>query len=466
MEPEIYMTNNDFDFSKISISQPSAIQGGAYITKIKYDNNPLYIQTPKCLTKQGINDTNKKSYIDLMYTNEDNMVIEWFEHLETKLVNLVYEKRELWFQNDMDLEDIENFFNPITRAFKGGKFHLVRIHIPKNKTINSQYNCTVYDENESIIPIKELNETHTIIPCLEVHGIKFSARNFQIELLGKQFMVLNNKPIFNSCIIKRNSSSSNTNTINNNLIDDSNILYKEHIESIDTSSKVLDENEYSDDNIPKLTQNQNEITDNSNISLGNSENDNSDDNINAIVDNAIQFEMNHETKDVPVDVQVDTPVDAPIDVPVDVHVDANEDIHTSNINMNNEESIQEDTNNDDTLYNINTADSNISNPELNRLTHIYLEDMSQKINIDDNSSSIKLKQPNEVYYEIYKIAKQKARQHKKAAITHYLEAKKIKNTYLLDDLYNSDDSSNDSVNEDSDSDNLQNQINDIIEEII
>ncbi len=42
MDMEIHLTNEDFDFSKISISQPSAIQGGAYITKIKYNNNPLY----------------------------------------------------------------------------------------------------------------------------------------------------------------------------------------------------------------------------------------------------------------------------------------------------------------------------------------------------------------------------------------------------------------------------------------
>ena len=41
------------------------------------------------------------------------------------------------------------------------------------------------------------------------------------------------------------------------------------------------------------------------------------------------------------------------------------------------------------------------------------------------------------------MAKEKAKQHKKAAISHYLEAKKIKNSYLLEDIENSDDSSDD-----------------------
>ena len=106
----------------------------------------------------------------------------------------------------MDKEDIENFFNPICRSFKGGKYHLVRVNIQRNKTISSQYHCNVYDENENMIPITELNNNHSIIPCLEIQGIKFSARNFQIELIGKQIMVLNNKPIFTSCVIKKNTN--------------------------------------------------------------------------------------------------------------------------------------------------------------------------------------------------------------------------------------------------------------------
>ena len=88
----------------------------------------------------------------------------------------------------------------------------------------------------------------------------------------------------------------------------------------------------------------------------------------------------------------------------------------------------------------------------------------------DYNRNLTLKKPNEVYYEIYKIAKDKAKQHKKAAITHYLEAKKIKNTYLLDDLDNSDESTddddNDNDNDTSGSNKIKNQINEIVEELV
>ena len=180
MEHEIYHTDNNFDFSKMSIIQPISIQGGAYFTKIKMDGSPLYIQTPKCYTKQGLTETNKKAYLDLMYTNEDNSVIEWFENLEAKLIDLIYEKRNIWFQNEMDRDDIESFLNSTCRSYKGGKYHLIRINVPKSKTIGSSYSCNIYDENENIIPITELKENDCIIPCLEIQGVKFSSRNFQI----------------------------------------------------------------------------------------------------------------------------------------------------------------------------------------------------------------------------------------------------------------------------------------------
>ena len=100
---------------------------------------------------------------------------------------------------------------------------------------------------------------------------------------------------------------------------------------------------------------------------------------------------------------------------------------------------------------------------------IYLEDITDKLDItNDDPNTITLKKPNEVYYEIYKIAKNKAKQHKKAAISHYLEAKNIKNTYLVNDLYNSDDSSDDdddNINSDDESMKIKSQISTIVDNL-
>ena len=45
-----------------------------------------------------------------------------------------------------------------------------------------------------------------------------------------------------------------------------------------------------------------------------------------------------------------------------------------------------------------------------------------------------LKNPNEVYYQMYRDARQKAKVAKELALSSYLEAKNIKNTYMLNDI--------------------------------
>ena len=57
----------------------------------------------------------------------------------------------------------------------------------------------------------------------------------------------------------------------------------------------------------------------------------------------------------------------------------------------------------------------------------------------ENTDIVKLKNPNEVYMEIYKEARRKAKEAKKHAIQSYLEAKRIKSLYLLDEIESSDD---------------------------
>ena len=51
---------------------------------------------------------------------------------------------------------------------------------------------------------------------------------------------------------------------------------------------------------------------------------------------------------------------------------------------------------------------------------------------------LRLKSRNDVYYKLYKETRQRARDAKREALANYLEAKRIKNTYLLEDLSESE----------------------------
>ena len=71
-----------------------------------------------------------------------------------------------------------------------------------------------------------------------------------------------------------------------------------------------------------------------------------------------------------------------------------------------------------------------------------------------NDESMKIKPANDIYYELYRVAKEKARTARKLAFDAYLEVKKIKKTYMLDD--SDSDFSNSSESENSeDSENSE-----------
>jgi hypothetical protein len=185
--------NHSFDFTKLTLAQPSGIQGGAYFTKINYNQSPLYIQTPKSFTKQAIITSGKKLYCDLMFENQLIMLIEWFEKLETTCQQLLFEKSPEWFQDPLQLNDIENVFNSILKIYKSGKYYLARVNV-KN-TIK------IYDETRNVLSVEDITTETPIISILEIQGIKFTSRNFQIEIELKQAMIIDNSPVFDNCLI-------------------------------------------------------------------------------------------------------------------------------------------------------------------------------------------------------------------------------------------------------------------------
>ena len=79
--------------------------------------------------------------------------------------------------------------------------------------------------------------------------------------------------------------------------------------------------------------------------------------------------------------------------------------------------------------------SNISNVDLGAIELLDAPDLGLtevELTTDNSLETIVLKKPNQVYLELYKEARTKAKQAKKNAIISYLEAKNIKKTYMLD----------------------------------
>lgn len=355
----IYDANAKFVFDKLYLTKPISVSGGNYFIKFKINDFPLYIQSPKCNTKQGILKSNKKLFTDLMFKNEDEEFIHWMENLENYCQKYIYEHRKEWFETELDMHDIENSFAPLLKVYKSGKYYLARANVP---CIMGKCSLKIYDEHENELDYETITNNETVITILEIQGIKCSARSFQIEIEIKQMLVLKPEKMFEKCIlIKHQKPTSEDNETFSNIQKDE-IVEDSCVQQIE-ESKITYENKS--------------------------------------------------------DIQSTV-------VPIDT--------------IENDFVEPQDTSIDDTK--IDTSSSIQPTPE--EIFSNNYENTNEPIEIDFNldelneNDTIQLKNRNDVYYKMYREARKKAKLAKDLAMASYLEAKRIKNTYMLEDISDSD----------------------------
>ena len=204
-------TDKKYPFERIKVHTPQPIQGGSYLAKISLNDDPIIFQTPKCSTKRGIHKTDKKIYCDLLFTPEDLTFVDWLQNIETKVQQLIYEKRDLWFvEGDLSQEDIEYNWIDTVKNYK--KNYLLRTFIPK---IHKNVSIQVFDGEQNKLTIEDISVEDSLINIIELHALKFSSSSFHLEFSLRQCMIIKDKPIFNECLIKINNSKHLDNIDNN-----------------------------------------------------------------------------------------------------------------------------------------------------------------------------------------------------------------------------------------------------------
>lgn len=68
---KMYESNAEFPLEDLVLTTtPIVVSNGNFFIKYLLGGNPLYIQPPKCTTKQGMIKGGKKMYFDLLFTNK------------------------------------------------------------------------------------------------------------------------------------------------------------------------------------------------------------------------------------------------------------------------------------------------------------------------------------------------------------------------------------------------------------
>jgi len=404
----IIESTDDFQFNSVKLSKPKSTAGGNWLIKFGINNNPFYLQTPKCNTRNGILKAGKRYYTDLVFSNDNDEFIRWMENLENMCHEHLHENRAIWFDSNLMLErhDIENYFTSPMKIYKTGKYYILRVNVETNLGGPA---LTIYDEANNKVDIDAITDKQDVISILEFKGIKCSSTSFQIDIEMKQMVTIKPVKIFSNCVIRLPTQSGNSSMYDDeeqNNLDKPRLSYNNDNAETDIDIPTLDkpclnpENdnaENTDIDIPILEKS-------NEIGVGSLDKDNNDTQPLEIVMVSSDPEINdRETETIILEKQ-------------DVNTD-NLDESTNNIDENNDLIV--DTN------------------ELQEFK-IDLDDLTEDVNII-------IKKDKDIYYEMYREACRKAKIARDLALSSYLEAKRIKNQYMLDDLTESDDSENEDM---------------------
>ena len=370
----IFEATDNFSFESIKLSKPKSTTGGNWLIKFAVNSNPLYIQTPKCNTKNGFLKAGKRYYTDLVFSNDNDEFIRWMENLENMCHEHLHINRASWFDSEMVLErhDIENYFTSPMKIYKTGKYYIVRVNVETNLGVPA---LTIYDESNAQIAIDTINDKQQVISILELKGIKCTSTSFQIDIEMKQMVTMKPVELFTKCIIKLPT---------NDLVKSANI---EDGDNNDITTPV--------------------VTD--------------------------EISMNTLAKIEPENLEKDTEN-------LEIEPENLEKALTTDIDPTVDDIVEDNIKNNEIL--IDTLIEPVDNNELQEFT-IDLDSLTDNVNIN-------IKKDNDIYYEMYREAKRKAKIASDLALSSYLEAKRIKNLYMLDEIEDSDDSDGSDDNDDND----------------
>jgi hypothetical protein len=465
--------SENIPYDDISLAVPTGIQGGTYLSKIKINNDDLKLQTETCSTKNGIVKTEKKVYCDLLFTEEDSKFIQIISDIESAIKEVIYEKKDMWFHSEIDEDTIDYHWQPILRKYQGNKY-LLRCSIkrPKNQLVKPT--VMVYDEKENKLTINDINKDCSLITIIKFNGLKFTTQSFSIDILLEQAMIVTPAETEPKCLIK----------INRPLKRDESEL----ITSLRPPSKCVTE---------KINENFEADADTADAANADADAANADaDAADAVADAA---DAVADAADAVADADaahgeaayvkegILNPIDSNNDNPGDEKIasDDKNELKQRNSNLksidslsnlgkkqdknlkNNDNNIINKTNNEVSINDNDNNTSNAVNVNNNNNTGISINDadndnlktideVSNTLELDnieeledikeledlvissDNDKPLSLKHPSDVYREIYTEVRRKAREARKKAIDAYLEVKRIKSLYRIDDIESSD----------------------------
>jgi len=185
------ISKREFPFVDLKIHKPMMLQGSNImkLTIKKELNIPVNIQLPEC----NIQIAKNQKQCDLVFTGEEISLLEWVEQIEERVKQLLFENRQ-WFETDLEESDIDQFFLPLLKWNRTQKHYIW-------KGVQLPHDVNMFDERgEKINSIQDVSSGVQTICFVELRGVRFSSKSFQLESVMKQTVLSPKKEMFQTCL--------------------------------------------------------------------------------------------------------------------------------------------------------------------------------------------------------------------------------------------------------------------------
>lgn len=172
------------DVNNIEIDKPIK-NSKHYYSKIKYDGEPLYIQTQKVINYKDLSSFDTKDpYIEIEL--KDLSLYDKLSKLEDNILNSTRANWKLWMDKDIPLEVLNNMYNKLSKNFKKDETPRYKFKIPISK---SKILTKIYDNHKKDCEIFNINSGDNLILILNIRGIKYNEKTFYLDIYITQIKV-------------------------------------------------------------------------------------------------------------------------------------------------------------------------------------------------------------------------------------------------------------------------------------
>ena len=421
------MNFNEIDLNTLSLNTPNSISGNYYFSKLSLNNsnNFEFKLNSSTLCKKITNLKNGDNYYFFEFKENDENLNTFLQDLEDKVIETLYEKSEEWFENNVTIDDIKDSTYGFIKNNKG------KINI-KLKINSDTYDVNSIVLNDKLVSVDDFNLLDSIIPVVQLKGIKFNPKNFYIVLELKDYISMISETLENESVTQPPVEDLNVednkdlNEDNNNTETDNNIN-----EVVDEKSNLL-ENE-TDSKI----ENKDEIEIKNNIILENNvDNNNNDTNndesvvvVNNIDINDVEPTINEGVLEDNVEDNVEDNLEKNVEENVEENVEKNVE---ENVEKNVEENVEEKEN-----ENIETNNDNLEENDIEEFD-INIENLEKNVNFDESKNVLKLNENRLLFYKLYVLFSDQIKTHQVDVILGKLNEMNIEYDNFIDFLNKED----------------------------